>query len=189
MTKLSLKRWSGKTLRKTKCATFEKFLTYTTDEKKALGAKSALNCDCRGGVLSTGLGIKFYSDALGNNIPLLGVIPLQLMRTKYWDGTTNRYEDLLFYVDGVRGTLGRYVDVNGRIDRVAMRGIAYDTKGFTVVRKNKHTGVVVVGASGVFLCDIENNVINKSKYTKRAKELLPRFAPETFVNKFNLLRR
>ena len=151
---LPLKRMRGSGTRKKRRVSYDKFCGYATSEKGTICAVNTLNCDCRGGVLTTGIGIKPYLSNDGKKIDLLPAMPLQIGVIKQWDGSTATYKEILCFLDGRRSVFCVYPGTGSTVNSItAMSNL---TKMFAMVDKDRRWRLVMVGHSGLSFFDSSN---------------------------------
>ena len=150
---LPLKKWSSKLTGKKRTWSFDKFRLYQSGEQYAICAQGSMNCDCRGGVLTTGVGLKYHYSTYGRVVPLGNDIPIQVLMTKYWDTKKNRYTEEIGYLDSRMNAFRIYKETEETASIQGVQSLAMGTRATTVVCNDMRWGVVFVGGSGALYYD------------------------------------
>lgn len=108
MRNFALKRVSAKGEPRTKKVVFEKFYPYLKQETGALCATYSVNCDCRNGSMTTGLGVEKFLLSTKEVALQTEDTPLSIFLHENYNTSTNLITQTLLYVSGNAGKLYKY---------------------------------------------------------------------------------
>ncbi len=150
---LPLKKWSSKLTGKKRTWSFDKFRLYPSGEQYSICAQNSMNCDCRDGVLTTGVGVKYYFSTYGRLVSPGRDSPIQVFITRYWDTKTNQYMEQVGYIDSETGTFRIYKETETTGGIQGIQPLAMGTRATTIVTNEMRWGVAFVGKDGALYYD------------------------------------
>lgn len=158
---------------------FDGFSNYDKGEKGKLVATESKNCDCYGGVLTTGLGIKDYVLPDGEiAVPASTVQALGIVILDSYDSTTNEHVKQIYY-NTQSGYTGCY-DYTDKRFKLKL----YTSPGTKIVRYRNSQGiekVVHAGTKGIICYKQDSGAT--STYTKAVKPIICVHSNRIFIVK------
>lgn len=145
-------RWTIDTGAKTETIRFSKFSNVKTSEKGVLVADSAMNCDCKNGVLSRGIGCECVLDENDTKVWVNGEVCMASMAYLYVRNGSE-YEKRMLCLEE-RGSLLLYMKEYNEFEKV--ESFENGSKMLSIVDENKNFQYVIYGKKGVSLFNEED---------------------------------